>query len=238
MDLAGVGRCVLVPLEPPGVDSTANNDASLRLAYMNPSRFAVMGRFDLRHTHQARLLPTWKAGHMVGVRVSFTREPNRSLLVGGHLDWFWTAAEEARLPVMLMVPGLIQSVEEVARKHPDLPMALDHMALTPHVIQDDIGFQLRALLPLARYPNVALKASALPCSIADPFPFESLREPVSELIDAFGSDRVFWGSDLTRLTCSYSEWIRFFTEELTSLSTWDLENVMGRAILSWLNWPE
>ena len=47
-------------------------------------------------------------------------------------------------------------------------------------------------------------------------------------IDAFGADRVFWGSDLTRLPGSYRECITMFTEELDFLSDVDIEATMGR----------
>jgi hypothetical protein len=48
---------------------------------------------------------------------------------------------------------------------------------------------------------------------------------------------MFWGTDLTRLPCSYRQAITFFTEELPWLSARDQEWVMGRAVCEWLGWP-
>jgi len=55
-------------------------------------------------------------------------------------------------------------------------------------------------------------------------------------MDAFGPRRMFWGTDLTRLPCSYRQGITFFTEELAFLSESDKERVMGRGLCEWLGW--
>jgi hypothetical protein len=48
---------------------------------------------------------------------------------------------------------------------------------------------------------------------------------------------MFWGTDLTRLPCTYRQAITLFTEELPWLSAADQEWVMGRAVCDWLSWP-
>jgi L-fuconolactonase len=55
--------------------------------------------------------------------------------------------------------------------------------------------------------------------------------------DAIGPHRLFWGSDWTRLPCSYQDNLRLFTEELPFLSGADLRAVMGEALTRWLDWP-
>jgi hypothetical protein len=57
------------------------------------------------------------------------------------------------------------------------------------------------------------------------------------LYDAYGPRRLFWGSDLTRLPCSYRVCVSLFTEELKWLSAHDVEWIMGRALCEWLDWP-
>ncbi len=56
-------------------------------------------------------------------------------------------------------------------------------------------------------------------------------------VDAFGPERVFWGSDITRLPCTYIESVTMFTEELPFLTHNDLDLVMGRGLCAWLGWP-
>ncbi len=141
------------------------------------------------------------------------------------------------MPVMLMMPEAFDTIAGIAGRYPNLPIVVDHMALKPLAIYEDLTAHVDALLPLARFRNVAIKASAVPCSVNDPYPFPTLREPMRRVIAAFGPERVFWGSDLTRLTCSYSEWKRFFLDELPFLTVADKEKIMGRALLAWLDWP-
>jgi hypothetical protein len=56
------------------------------------------------------------------------------------------------------------------------------------------------------------------------------------LYDAFGPARWFWGTDITRMPCSWRQCVTLFTEELSWLKGRDLELVMGRAVCDWLGW--
>jgi hypothetical protein len=47
---------------------------------------------------------------------------------------------------------------------------------------------------------------------------------------------MFWGTDITRMPCSWKQCVTFFTEELSWLSEYDKELIMGRALCNWLNW--
>ena len=96
---------------------------------------------------------------------------------------------------------------------------------------------LPKLLRLARLPNVAVKASALPASTTHDYPYYNLHPYLRRVFDAFGPCRMFWGTDLTRLPCTYRQAITMFTEELPWLSAADQEWVMGRGICEWLGWP-
>ena len=62
------------------------------------------------------------------------------------------------------------------------------------------------------------------------------RKILKRVVDAFGPARVFWGSDLTRLPCTYRQCVTHFTEELDWLSGDELELVMGRALCDWIGW--
>lgn len=238
MATAGVDRCVIVPLAARGSDVSTNNPGSLEIARAHPDRFAVMGRFDLTRPENERLLGNWKdEPGMLGIRNSFVRDPERALLVDDQLDWFWSAAERADVPVMVLVPNeMLDLVGRVADRRPGLRLAVDHMGLTPYVIYEDFSEPLKPLLELAKRPNVSVKASALPDSVADPFPFRSVHEPLHRVVDAFGPRRVFWGSDLTRLKVPYGECVRLFSEELPFLSEADREWVLGRGVMEWTGW--
>ena len=59
---------------------------------------------------------------------------------------------------------------------------------------------------------------------------------LQRIFDAFGPARTFWGTDITRLPCSYRECVMMFTEEMTWLQGADKEVVMGQALCNWVGW--
>ena len=54
--------------------------------------------------------------------------------------------------------------------------------------------------------------------------------------ETFGPQRSFWGTDITRMPCSWKQCVTMFTEEMPWLKGRDLELVMGRAVCDWLGW--
>lgn len=233
---AGVDRCVVVPLEAPGDDQSSNNGAALDMADAHPDVFAVMGRFDVTRPEKAPLLKPWRQrSGMLGVRMTFLREPNLSLFVNDELDWFWTALEQAEIPVMLLAPGLTDKIDRIATRHARLRLVIDHLNLTPYQLYDDLLPLVETLRGISHRANVAVKASCLPSSTRDTFPFRALHEPIRRVVELFGPRRVFWGSDLTRLPCSYSECLRLFTEVMPFTSD-EREWILGRGVMEWLGW--
>jgi predicted TIM-barrel fold metal-dependent hydrolase len=234
MDAAGVSRAVIVPPSWEG----DRNDLALEAARLHPDRFAVMGRLAVERPESRPLLPRWKAQPgMLGLRFTFHTELQRPWLTDGTADWLWPAAEAAGLPVMLYVPGSLRVVEGIAARHPGLRLVIDHLAIAGESKDAAAFAHLPDLLRLAGSPNVAVKASALPCHSTEPYPYRGLHEPLHRVFDAFGPRRTFWGTDLTRLPCSYREAVTLFTEALGWLRGSDLEWVMGRALCEWLGWP-
>ena len=57
-----------------------------------------------------------------------------------------------------------------------------------------------------------------------------------QIYDLFGPERIFWGTDITRMPCSWRRCVTMFTEELAWLPEEDKELVMGRALCNWLGW--
>ena len=81
-----------------------------------------------------------------------------------------------------------------------------------------------------------MKVSALPCYVAEPYPFPTLHPLIRRVVESFGPQRCFWGTDLSHLPCPYNQVVTLFTEELDFLSPTDKEWIMGRGIAEWLNW--
>jgi predicted TIM-barrel fold metal-dependent hydrolase len=234
MDLAGVRRIVIVPPSWEG----DRNDLALEAARAHPDRFAVMGRLNLGDPKSRDLVADWrKQPGMLGMRFTFHNEHYKHFLTEGTGDWLWPAAERAGVPIMILVPGMLDHLDRLAGKHPGLKFVIDHVGLNvrgkgPKVFED-----LPAVCALAKHSNVAIKASGMPSLSQETYPFRDLHPHIRTLVDAFGPRRVFWGTDLTRMPCTYYECITLFTEHLPWLKGEDLEWVMGRGVCEWLGWP-
>ena len=228
-DAAGVARVVIVPPSWEG----DYNDLALEAAAAHPDRFAVMGRLAIDPANAGRL-PAWRAQPgMLGLRLIY--RPGMTWLYDDGAEWLWQGCVRHALPVMIFAPGHLAALDRLAERHPELKLVLDHMELRRE--KDAAAFvDLPDLLRIARHPNVAVKASALPCYTTDTYPFRSIHGYIRQAFDAFGPRRMFWGTDLTRMPCTYREAITLFTEELPFLSPSDKEWVMGRGLCEFLDW--
>jgi predicted TIM-barrel fold metal-dependent hydrolase len=234
MDGSGVSRCVLVP--PTWEDD--RNDTSIEAARLHPDRFAVMGKVKINRPESRELLANWKnQPHMLGIRMTFNAGRARQWLLDGTADWFWNEAERYDIPVMTFAPNNVPKLLEVAEQHPGLRMIIDHMGLSSALRGKSLEPAIANTLKFARLRNVAVKVSALPCYTDEPYPFPSLHPAVRRVVDAFGPERCFWGTDLSHLPCPYKQVVTLFTEEMKTLSASELEWIMGRGIAEWLHWP-
>ena len=68
------------------------------------------------------------------------------------------------------------------------------------------------------------------------YPFHSIHDALHRVFDAFGPRRMFWGTDITRMHCTWRQGMTLFTEELPWLKGTDLELVMGQAFCDWIGW--
>jgi predicted TIM-barrel fold metal-dependent hydrolase len=234
MDGAGVERCILVP---PTWEAD-RNDTSLEVARLHPDRFRVMGRIAINKNESRALIANWKdQPGMLGIRLVFNPGRTASWLADGTADWVWDAAERHDVPVMAFAPNAVPKLGEVAERHPGLRLIVDHMGLSSALRGKSLEPAVADLIKMACLPNVAVKVSALPCYVDEPYPFPTLHPLVRRVVDAFGPERCFWGTDLSHLPCPYKQAVTLFTEEMKSLSASELEWIMGRGIAEWLDWP-
>jgi len=234
MNEAGVDRAIIVPPSWEG----ERNDLALEAAKLQPDRFAVMGRFPLEQRESRSLVDGWRRQPgMLGMRFTFNTEQQRPWLTDGTADWLWPEAERAGIPLMMSVSGQLPSVDRLAERHPGLTLVIDHLGLRSGTKGEQAFAGLPELLKLARHANVAVKASALPCYSVEAYPFRDVQRHIRSVYDTFGPRRMFWGTDWTRLPCTWRRAVTFFTEELSWLSAGDKEWIMGRGVCEWLGWP-
>jgi predicted TIM-barrel fold metal-dependent hydrolase len=223
-----------------------------------PDRFAGCGLWDTSVTD----VDAWVAAYqqkpgMLALRILVvewtTGEPTEDF-AAGRLEPVFAAAEQHQLPVFAMAMGLADQMIPVARAHPGLTLILDHLGVAsppPMNRKPDAWTDLPAVLALAQFPNVAVKVSGATALSRTPYPHPDLWPHLHKLLDAFGPERVMWGSDFTRLRCApgtnqrgpregwaglYSDCVSFL-RDTTEISQADKEMMFAGTIRKLLRWP-
>jgi predicted TIM-barrel fold metal-dependent hydrolase len=234
---AGVDAAVL---HPPSTLGEKVNELAVEAVRRHPDKFSILGHFDLQSPDREAIVKNWRQRPgMIGFRFTFNQPHQQSWWTDGSLDWFWAACEREKLPVGLLAGGHMAAFAKIAERHPGLKLHIDHMGRHGGggAAKDDAAFaDLSEMLAVAKYPNVGLKLSGAPSYSSEPYPFRNIHKYIRQMFDAFGPQRCFWGTDITRMPCSYRQCVTMFTEELPWLQGRDKELVMGQAVCDWLGW--
>jgi predicted TIM-barrel fold metal-dependent hydrolase len=234
MDAAGVDAALIHP--PTSWDPGAN-EVAVEAARQHPDRLAILGNFPLDRPESRALIDGWKQRPgMLGLRFTFLQPHMRTWPTDGTMDWLWPAAERAGIPVALQASHVMGTVGKVAERHPGLKLIVDHLGRASGTKDDAAWGNLDEMLALARHSNVAIKATGAPSYSSEPYPYRNIHGHLRRIHDAFGPERMFWGTDITRMPCTWRQCVTMFTEELPWLSGRDRDLVMGRALCRWIGW--
>jgi len=232
MARAGVRRAILIPPSWSG----DGNQLVVRAAEQQPESFGVIGRLAFEDPAFRTTLEQWsRQNGMLGFRLLFNTPELVETLRGGTMDWVWPVAEKNQIPLMVLAHGSNDVLMRIAARHPRLRLVIDHLGMTRGVGGAEFKEGIERLLTLASAPNIAVKATALPLYSDGAYPHLDVLAQIRRVIDSFSPQRVFWGTDLTRLRCSYRQAV-----EMMSHLDWkderEVELVMGNAVMSWLDW--
>lgn len=230
MDTAGVARAILVPPSWEG----DRNDLALAAVTAHPGRFGIMGRISPDPSHAHRLCAWRDQPGMLGIRIILAAGNDWSNQGMDH--WLWRAAADAGIPLTIAPAGNMSLLADIAKAFPALRLTIDHMGARVHQAGEAAFADMDAVIALASLPHVSVKATALPCYSDRSAPWPDIMPNVRRLFDAFGPERLFWGSDLSRLPCPYADLVEVFRTGLPWLSGEDANLVMGDALRRWLNW--
>ena len=194
LDAAGIERAVLIQPSRLGTD----HRYLLQTAASNPVRFTTV----LLGLPSSALAAeqAWRAAtedpSVGGIRLPALVWPDR--------DWFgpgaaelWGLARRRELSVsILAAPVQLTRLLRPAEHYGEVRVLIDHLGC-PELA--DMAEWTTALRRLAACPNVFVKVSALGGMTREPWPFAGTWDWVRAAVQAFGPDRLLWGSDFPYL---------------------------------------
>lgn len=131
---------------------------------------------------------------IVGLRLLPLISPQRGWL-DTPAEPLWRRAADLGLVVCLLIgPGQLASLALWAERFPAVRLVIDHLG-RPDLARGSVDRALDDLVRLGRYPNVHVKLSALARMSREPYPHPDTWAWARAALDAFGRERVLWGSD-------------------------------------------
>lgn len=237
MDEAGVDRAVIVPPSWEGDRVDYGIEANERY----PDRFCTMARIPQNKPEEAKaMMRDWKSiPGIKGVRLTFHRPQDRNWMIDGTADWYWPFAEELGVPTMVLAPIWKAELGEIAKRHPGLKLIVDHMGILSRSVDESISHWTEETEELSIHPNVYVKVSAVPSYSSHPFPYSNITPIVKRVVDAFGANRCFWGTDITRTGhlrhITYKQTVEHFTKHM-GFTDAQLDQIMGKALCDCIGW--
>ncbi|MFF8653062.1 amidohydrolase family protein [Streptomyces huasconensis] len=217
---AGVGATVLVQT----VAVAQETSEFLALAADSDLVAGVVGWTDLTRPGVADALARLRelpgGRHLVGIRHQVQSEPDPAWLLRPDVHRGLAALADAGLAYDLVVrPHQLPACTEAAARLPELSFVLDHLGKPP-IVSGALEPWASAVRAFAARPNTVCKLSGM-VTEADhtTWTVDGLRPYADTVLDAFGPERLMFGSDwpVSTLAAHYAE-----VPDTARLLTWGL----------------
>ena len=226
MAARGVAATVAVQAAP----TAAETDFLLATAERHPWIQGVVGWTDLAAPDAAQQIARLAdKSRLVGLRPMLQDLPDRSwILADAALPGLDAMARHGLVFDALVREDQLGVVAELARRQPALAIVLDH-AGKPSFSASALRAWDKDVRAIAAAPNTHVKLSGLLTEAPPDADAALLRPLVSVLLDAFGPDRVVWGSDwpVLNLAGNYAGWLEITAELLADLTAAHRTAIMG-----------
>ncbi len=193
-----------------------------------PDVFRVVGRVDPSSDRVADEMEGQLERGVTGFRITAPLGEGKGWLQEpGYDAMFEAAARTGQAVCPLMHPDGIADLDRMCGEHQDTTVVIDHMARIGEAdpASDD---QIDALCSLARYSKVHVKISRLHALGNKRPPHTELAPMIRRVVEAFGSERVMWGSDAPFQVVdeSYEDSISLVRDKLDFLTDSDRDNIL------------
>ena len=167
-----------------------------------PGRFGLIAPFDPNSPNLGAAVDAWaERPGVVGARIVLSFEGVSADHPG--LDQVLEAGARAGIPVNVLCWGQMSVLAELARRHPQTQLVIDHLGLQQPFAPpapEEPWADLDSVLALAQFEHVSIKISGA-CTLShEPFPYPDIWAPLSRIFETYGLDRCMWGTDWTRAT--------------------------------------
>ena len=169
-----------------------------------------------------------------GLRMHLGRAHDPAEWAAPDQDPIWRKAEELGACMLSFGPAEKQAaIEPIVARHPGVKVILDHLGGAP--VHEDPPFpRLRNVLNLARYPNVYVKFTPQVGAGTDSYPFPDQHAVYERIYDAFGPQRLLWGTDFPHIfrTIGYRAGLNLFRRRMAFLNWEDKQWLFAKTALS------
>ena len=233
MDATGVDRAILVQ----GVGAYSfDNRYATDSARRHARRFVSAVCVNPHEADAADTLARWaREGETRGVRLFTLGQRGFSIDDDLAAPLWRTAADLGLHVIVTLLADQLPVLDRVLAQYPEIAVSLDHCAFP--ALAGPPWNEQRDLLALARHANLHLKVSthvldAAAEATGDPAAF------VPVLADAFGADRLMWGSDFCQThDRSYAELVALGRRAFGCLPDADRDaGLGGTALRLWSGW--
>jgi L-fuconolactonase len=207
LDAAGIERIIVVQ----AAWTLAETLFTIGLSTRFPWIAGVVGWIDpLSPSLAEEVAALTLTGRLKGIR-PVSIDDNRSIgwMLDARFERCWSLMRDHGLVLdfLLQNPDEVPLVTHFARRHPELPIVLDHCA-KPDIAGDRYQPWADDIAALAESPNVSCKFSGLLNCAAPGAGVDALRPYAAQVFDQFGGERVMWASDWPPLdlAADYARW--------------------------------
>jgi len=206
LSACGIDGTVLVQT----LQTMDDTDFMLDLADRHSFILGVVGWVDLKADDAARHIVRLAAHpKLKSLRPMLQDIPDINWINNPRLDPAIAAMKEADLRFdALVMPQHLRALTAFAKRHPDLPIVIDHGA-KPRIATGEIREWREAMAGLSALPNIHCKMSGLLTEAGDRRDAAAIRPYADTLFELFGPERLIWGSDwpVLRLAGDYEGWL-------------------------------
>jgi predicted TIM-barrel fold metal-dependent hydrolase len=225
MQANGVARTVLIQV----IHYRWDNRYLLEVLRRYPGKFQGVCRVNPEDPAAPDHLSLLTQEGCHGVRLSPDATSRGDWIRGPLMAPLWRRCAQLRVPMTLLLPASrLPAVAPWIEKNPELTVVIDHMSDVPA----DDAKQLQLLLAMARYARVYVKISHMWSLSRNPHPYLDLTEQILRLRDAFGANRLMWGTDWPILgeKLSYERRVALYRDHLGFLSSSERSDVLYKTV--------